>query len=108
MFSLTITTVDKQLFSGEVYAAIVPGSGGELTVLANHMPFITTLAKGTIRVKWFDPAHHKEKKDAHSTIRQAHGGEQGRTTGSGQAEERTFSVERGLLEVSNNNAVILI
>lgn len=79
MFSLTITTVDKQLFSGEVYAAICPGSGGELTVLANHMPFITTLAKGIISLK-------KDK----------------------DSELETFPVDRGLLEVSNNNAVILI
>ena len=79
MLNLTITTVDKQLFNGKVYLAIVPGSGGELTVLANHMPFITTLVAGSVRIK--------EKKES---------------------EEQTFLVERGLLEVSNNNAVILI
>jgi len=79
MFNVTITTVDKQLFNGSVYAVICPGSGGELTILARHMPFITTLAKGTISVK-----KHKD----------------------GEAE--TFPVGRGLLEVSNNRAVILV
>ena len=76
---VTITTVDTQLYNGEVYSAMCPGSGGELTILAHHMPFITTLAKGVISVK-----KHKD------------------------SEVEIFPVDRGLLEVSNNQAVILI
>ena len=50
MLNVTITAVDKQLFSGDVYAVTCPGSDGEFTVLANHMPFISTLGKGEVRI----------------------------------------------------------
>jgi|TARA_Y100000310_G_scaffold345555_1_gene466484 F-type H+-transporting ATPase subunit epsilon len=50
MLHLTITTFNKILFEGEVRAVTCPGAEGELTVLANHMPLITTLKKGSIRV----------------------------------------------------------
>lgn len=77
--NLTITTVDTQLFHGEVYAVTCPGSGGEMTLLAHHMPFITTLARGTVVVR-------KDK----------------------DSEPETFPIERGMLEVSNNEAVVLV
>ena len=79
MFSLIIATVDKQLFSGDVYSATCPGSDGELTILAHHMPFITTLTKGNVCV-------HVSK----------------------DGNEKTFEINRGLLEVGNNKATILV
>jgi len=51
MFPLTITTVTKQLFSDDVTSVTLPGAEGELTVLKNHVPLITTLVKGTITVR---------------------------------------------------------
>ena len=54
--NLTISQIDKVLLSGDVESVTVPGSGGEMTILAHHMPLITTLKAGTITVK------HKDKK----------------------------------------------
>jgi len=51
MFPLTITTVTEQLFFGEARSVTFPGSEGELTVLKNHVPLITTLSKGIITVR---------------------------------------------------------
>ena len=79
MYPLIIATVDKTLYSGDVVLTTCPGSEGELTIMANHTPLITTLKKGTITVK--------ESRDA---------------------DPETFDVERGLLEVANNRATILI
>jgi F-type H+-transporting ATPase subunit epsilon len=79
MLELIITTVDKQLFRGEVAAVTLPGSEGELTVLAHHEPFITILKKGEMRIR-------KEK----------------------DSEPEFFPVEHGILEVSNNRATVLI
>ena len=78
-FHLTIATVDKNLFSGEAYSVMCPGREGELTVLAQHMPFITILEKGELRVK-------KEK----------------------DAPLEAFPVERGLLEASKEGVVVLL
>lgn len=79
MLSVTITTIDKQLFSGEVEYVICPGSDGELTILENHTSLITTLKQGSIRVQ--------EKRGS---------------------ELQEFPVRRGLLEVSKEGAVILL
>ncbi len=51
---LTISQIDKVLLSGDVESVTVPGASGEMTVLAHHMPLITTLKAGTITVKYKD------------------------------------------------------
>ena len=50
-FPLTITKLDEVAFAGYVDAVIAPGVEGELTVLKDHIPLITTLKEGTIRVR---------------------------------------------------------
>ncbi len=75
---LTISKIDKVLFHGEAYSVTVPGSGGELTILAHHMPIITTLVAGKITVK------HEE----------------------GTPEE--FMIDSGFLEVGKDETVILV
>ena len=79
MLHLTIATVDKKLFSGDVYSATCIGNDGELTILAHHMPLITTLIKGSVRVRV-----------------------------SKNGDEKIFEIDRGLLEVGNNKATILV
>ncbi|MEM9999982.1 MAG: F0F1 ATP synthase subunit epsilon, partial [Pseudomonadota bacterium] len=39
---------ERLLLSGEVTQVIVPGSGGYLTVMANHAPMMTTLSPGIV------------------------------------------------------------
>lgn len=75
---LTISQIDKVLFSGEAESVTVPGKGGEMTVLAHHMPLITTLNAGKIIVK------QKE------------------------GEPKEYSLTSGFLEVGKNETVILV
>ena len=75
---LTISKIDKVLWSGDAESVTVPGAAGEMTILAHHMPVITTLAKGKITVKH----------------------------GEGSIEE--FSVDSGFLEVGKDETVILV
>lgn len=72
---LTITKVDKPVFSGEVVSVTVPGSEGEMTLLAEHTPLISALRKGTITVRKTDgeetyevEAGTLEVSDNHATI----------------------------------------
>ncbi len=51
---LDIITPEKKLFSGEVSSVKVPGTSGEFQVLKNHAPIISTLQKGTVKVKSTD------------------------------------------------------
>lgn len=77
MFLLTIATVDKQIFRGEVESVNVPGSEGQMTLLPNHSPLITLLKDGDVIVRT-------------------------------QSGEEKYPVDGGLLEVSKNEAVILV
>lgn len=79
MFSFSIAAVDNVIFEGEVVSVIAPGSAGEFTILAHHAPFVTTLKKGTVKVR--------DKK------------------GGGLQE---FEISGGLLETSGNRAIILV
>lgn len=47
---LTITEIDKILFFGDADSVRVPGKEGEMTILAHHMPLISTLGAGEIVV----------------------------------------------------------
>ncbi len=79
MFSFSLSTVNKVLFEGEVVSVTAPGAAGELTVLANHSPLITTLKAGIVKVR--------AEKD-------------------GDLQE--FSIRGGLLETSGNHTTILV
>jgi F-type H+-transporting ATPase subunit epsilon len=74
---LEIITPDKELFSGDAKALVLPGIDGELGVLENHAPLVTTLKKGKIKV-------------TDSTNK-----------------EQFFEVNGGVFEVANNKATIL-
>ena len=75
---LTISKIDKILFSGDAESVTVPGSAGEMTILAHHMPLITTLKPGKVIVK------RKE----------------------GDAKE--YPITAGFLEVGKSETVILV
>ena len=50
-FHLVIASVGETRFDGAAISATVPGGAGEVTVLPNHEPLVTTLKPGTITVK---------------------------------------------------------
>lgn len=51
MFNLTIISLKEILYDGFAVSVSVPGAEGELTVLKNHIPLITLLKFGQIKVK---------------------------------------------------------
>ncbi len=48
---LNIITQDRIIYQGKVSAVTLPGEKGELTVLPNHIPLITPLTGGKIKVQ---------------------------------------------------------
>jgi F-type H+-transporting ATPase subunit epsilon len=50
-FHLVIASVGRTQFDGAAVSATLPGEAGELTVLPNHEPLVTTLKRGIISVK---------------------------------------------------------
>ena len=47
---VVIAKVDQNLYDGEAVSVTLPGAEGEMTVLGNHEPLITTLKPGVISV----------------------------------------------------------
>ena len=45
-YQLNISSPDGKLFSGEVVSIIVRGVEGEFAILADHIPFITSVVSG--------------------------------------------------------------
>lgn len=43
-----VVAKNKVLFSGELHSVMVPGTEGELGIMANHEPFVTALSDGVI------------------------------------------------------------
>jgi F-type H+-transporting ATPase subunit epsilon len=77
-FHLVIASVGETRFDGAAVSATLPGASGVFTILPHHEPLVTTLNAGTI------------------TVREAMG------------SAKTFPIESGVLEVSDNRAVVLL
>lgn len=50
-FTLKIVSPSKPLFEGDAEMIVLPGEKGELGILRGHAPLLSTLKKGTLRVK---------------------------------------------------------
>lgn len=78
LLKLTISKVDAPVFDGDVISVTVPGTEGEMTILADHTALISVLKSGTITIV--------------------------NDTGT----KKAFVVSSGTLEISNNHATVLI
>jgi F-type H+-transporting ATPase subunit epsilon len=74
---IEIITPEATLFEGEGNYVYLPGSDGSLGVLNRHSPMISSLKKGTVRIKDNSGKEHK------------------------------FDVKGGTVEVYNNKVTIL-
>jgi F-type H+-transporting ATPase subunit epsilon len=46
-----IVSAEQEIFSGEADRVIAPGEGGELGIMPEHMPLLTRVKPGTIRIQ---------------------------------------------------------
>lgn len=49
-FSFELVSPERVLFSGDVNSVVVPAAEGEITVLANHAPFMSAVRHGVVTV----------------------------------------------------------
>lgn len=78
LLKLTISKVDAPVFDGDVVSVTVPGTEGEMTILADHEALISVLRAGTV------------------TVRPETG------------DTQTFIIDQGTIEISHNHATVLI
>ncbi len=50
-FNLEIVTMDSEFFKGEVFEVIVPSHDGYMGILPGHVPYITILQSGSVKLK---------------------------------------------------------
>ena len=75
---VVIAKVDEVYFDGEAKSLTAPGAAGTLTILAHHMPLITTLNAGEILVR-------------------IDGG-----------KTQTFKIDGGVMEVRSDGATVIL
>lgn len=49
-FNFELVSPERVLFSGDVSSVVVPAAEGEITVLANHAPFMSAVRPGVVTV----------------------------------------------------------
>ena len=49
-FTFELVSPERVLFSGDVTSVVVPAAEGEVTVLANHAPFMSAVRSGVVTV----------------------------------------------------------
>lgn len=77
-FACDIVTPDAKFYSGDVHFVVVPGSEGEMGFLYDHVPLVSTLSDGVVRVQ----------EDEGGSFRQ-------------------FAIEGGYVQVSGTKVIIL-
>ncbi|MEE8142565.1 MAG: ATP synthase F1 subunit epsilon, partial [Planctomycetota bacterium] len=55
----TVLTPEGQIFHGPAQMLVAPGESGYLGVLFNHAPLISTLGRGTLKIKSHDGTTRK-------------------------------------------------
>lgn len=50
-FKFELVSPERLLVSEQVESVVLPGSEGEMTVMANHAPLMSTIKPGVVRVK---------------------------------------------------------
>jgi F-type H+-transporting ATPase subunit epsilon len=75
---LVVLTPEEQYFKGNIKSITVPGVSGEFEVLENHAPLVSAIGEGRVKVV---------KTDGEFVI---------------------FDVNRGFLEVINNDLALLV
>lgn len=76
--TISILTPDKEIFAGDIKSVKVPGVSGQLQILNNHAPLISSLQRGEVTVVKTDGAPIK------------------------------FTIEKGFLEVLRNEVSLLV
>ena len=76
--NISVLTPEKELYSGAINSVSVPGVEGKFQILRNHAPIVSALREGGV------------------TIRRADG------------QLITFTIERGFVEVLNNEISLLV
>lgn len=53
-FRLSVLTIDKAAFEGDVVSIVAPGSMGSFGILVGHAPLVSSLERGKLKLRYLD------------------------------------------------------
>ncbi|MEM6770057.1 MAG: F0F1 ATP synthase subunit epsilon [Bacteroidota bacterium] len=94
--TISILTPDHTIFTGAIKSIILPGVEGSFQLLENHAPLVSALSAGkvTLQTGGEFSFYNEESK----SMSEAQGG----------AREMTFTIDKGFVEVLNNEVNLLV
>ena len=94
---ISVLTPDRTIFTGNVASVALPGTDGSFQVLDNHAPLVSSLTAGRVTMVTAagDYSFYDEDKS-------------GMTKDSTPNRRLTFSIDRGFVEVLNNEVNLLV
>ncbi|PPK85355.1 F-type H+-transporting ATPase subunit epsilon [Neolewinella xylanilytica] len=94
---ISVLTPDRTIFTGNVSKVGLPGTDGSFQVLDNHAPLVSSLTAGRVTLvtaagsyRYYDEASSGMKNDDSAN------------------RSLTFSIDRGFVEVLNNEVNLLV
>ena len=94
---ISVLTPDRTIFTGNVAKVSLPGTDGSFQILDNHAPLVSSLTAGRVTIvtaageyRYYDEDTSGMKKDATAN------------------RSLTFSIDRGFVEVLNNDVNLLV
>ncbi|MDX1271618.1 F0F1 ATP synthase subunit epsilon [Bizionia paragorgiae] len=94
---LEIVSPEATLFSSDIDSVTVPGINGEFQMLNNHVPIVSLLAPGTIKISTHNQGQIASDK-LHATI----------VPHKDDNKVLTVAIQSGTLELKDNKVIILV
>lgn len=95
--TISVLTPDRTIFTGSVTKVALPGTDGSFQLLDNHAPLVSSLTAGRITMTTGSGEYSFYDEDAKGMIKEATAG-----------RKLTFSIDRGFVEVLNNEVNLLV
>lgn len=95
--NIAVLTPDRDIFQGAIASVKVPGINGEFQVLNNHAPIVSALEEGKVEIVTSDGEYTYFDLD-----------EKANKTASGSGQKVAFHIEKGFIEVLNNEISLLV
>lgn len=94
---ISVLTPDRTIFTGNVASVSLPGTDGSFQLLDNHAPLVSSLTRGRV-VMVTDTGEYSFYDEDSSGMKKEN------TAG----RSLTFSIDRGFVEVLNNEVNLLV
>jgi len=95
--NISVLTPDRTIFTGSISRVSLPGVDGSFQLLNGHAPLVSALSSGKVTLVTAGGAYHFFDEESNTM-----------TTGADGNRAMTFTINRGFVEVLNNEVNLLV